>query len=281
MRRLVLGMVCGFLFCGCGNESAQNEIDLGTDKTWSECSAWLTEKGVDLTADDYTWYADMCRWVRRYTHDKLTVPEIMVVMDKLTDLMSKGTVMEYKIFMVRVEDRVRASVRLLEMIPETKGKLNYGEKEAIVACALWVCSIPGSGMDVNEAFAKFKDFDEFNGVYKKMKEDYPTLFRRHDPGTEGRFGYDITNPIRAVSVSDGYRYLHRLMPENDSVKFEWNRIGSMRGHDSNIVDGYKFSCEDVVARTNYTFTIYIDPYSEETSKEAFEGWHLKDSKATE
>ena len=58
-------------------------------------------------------------------------------------------------------------------------------------------------MDVRKAFAVFKDFDEFDGQYKKMKEhDYSPMFIRH------------------------------------------------------------------------AFTIYIDPYSEESSDEAFAGWRL-------
>jgi hypothetical protein len=266
-----------FVFCcvillllgGCGQESTY------ADPIWDECSAYLVKNGVDLSADDYTWYADMCKVVRRYTHDKLTPTEIMVAMDKMTDLIQEGTVVEYKVFMVSTKDRVRASVRLLEMMPETKGKLKYEEKEALVACALWVCTISGSDMDVRKAFAVFKDFDEFEGQYKKMKEhDYSPMFIRHDSGSEGRFGYDITNPIRTISIADSYRYINRLRPMQDSIKFDMERIGSMSGYNKNIVDAWKFSCEDSIAQTNYTFTIYIDPYSEESSDEAFAGWRL-------
>ena len=108
-----------------------------------------------------------------------------------------------------------------------------------------------------------------------MKEGkYSPMFLRHDPGSEGRFGYDITNPIRALSVRDSYRYLNRLRPRRDSVKFEQDRVCSMSGRNNNIIDKWVFFCEDSASHTNFTFTIYVDPYCEKTSKEAFDGWML-------
>ena len=125
--QLVFVLVAMMSLCGCGKDSEP------IDPLWKECSAYLVKNGVDLSADDYTWYPDMCRVVHRYTHDKLTATEIMAAMDKMTDLISQGDVMEYKVFMVPAVDRVRASIRLLEMMEATKGKLKYEEKEALVA----------------------------------------------------------------------------------------------------------------------------------------------------
>lgn len=81
-------------------------------------------------------------------------------------------------------------------------------------------------------------------------------------------GTSIENPIKAVSIADEYNYLNNLrIAEGKPVKYE--RIGSMRGKNGGIIDGYKLFLDN-----QNTMKIYIDSYATENSTEAHEGFVL-------
>ncbi len=90
------------------------------------------------------------------------------------------------------------------------------------------------------------------------------------PEGYGEFGLEITNPIPASSVSASYDYLRRLRTA-DGREILFNRIGSMTSPPNieHIIDGYNlFVDKQKVA------TIYICPYSTDTSSKAPKGFQL-------
>ena len=53
----------------------------------------------------------------------------------------------------------------------------------------------------------------------------PDLFARHESGNVGRFGFDATKPINAISVPAAREYLSRLYPNGDELIVRWARKG--------------------------------------------------------
>ena len=91
---------------------------------------------------------------------------------------------------------------------------------------------------------------------------------------KGNFGYEKSNPIMTKGISQGYRYLDKLVYENGD-KITYNRIGSFqRGLDdlSHPMDGYTIINELTGVEI---CTLYIYPYSHENSTKAPEGFQLK------
>ena len=85
IERDVMRVLAASLFLLMGCERSASKID---DPVLRECLQYLSDSGVDLNSDDFSWYADFCKVVRNYTHEKLTVYEIMAATDKLSDVLA-------------------------------------------------------------------------------------------------------------------------------------------------------------------------------------------------
>lgn len=89
------------------------------------------------------------------------------------------------------------------------------------------------------------------------------------PEGYGEFGLEITNPIPASSIPDGYFYLSKLRTQ-DGYEITYDRIGSMSAPNiKDIVDGYRIS-----VKGSEVATVYICPYSVSTSSKAPKGFKL-------
>ena len=279
IERDIMKVLAASLFLLMGCERAASKKD---DPVLRECLQYLSDSGVDLNSDDFSWYADFCKVVRNYTHEKLTVYEIMAATDKLSDVLAMKPLPGFGIVIDPEKRMIRGQISAMEFLPMTKDKkLTYAEKEAFATCVYW--GYCGRNVDSRTgkevpAFEDFKNPGKIKDVYARLKEDLGTrgAYLRHDPGSSGKFGIEISNPIRATSVAASYKYLSRMYPNSRSMLFKYDRIGSMSGVNDNIIDAYAFKLKDTNNKTNYTFTVYIDPYCDETSTRAIDGWILAD-----
>ena len=90
------------------------------------------------------------------------------------------------------------------------------------------------------------------------------------PGSNGDFGYDISNPVPTQGIQGSTRYLGRLRAQ-DGTKVAYSRIGSFTSSvTSNLVDGYLISHADGTALG----TLYVAPYNKRNSTKAPEGLSL-------
>ena len=89
------------------------------------------------------------------------------------------------------------------------------------------------------------------------------------PEGYGEFGLEITNPVPAASIPEGYVYLDRLRTVSGS-EITYDRIGSMQAPNiESTIDGYKIFCNG-----SQIGTIYICPYNKKTSAKAPKGFKL-------
>lgn len=92
------------------------------------------------------------------------------------------------------------------------------------------------------------------------------------PGAEGRFGWDVSNPIPTNTTFGSTSYLARLRTaDGDSVEYE--RIGSFDSPISTMpVDGYELTD----GRGNELGVLYLSPYHKRNSRKAPEGLQIID-----
>ena len=173
-------------------------------------------------------------------------------------------------------DKIKTQVRFMEHLPITKGKLTIEEKTFFAFANYWITYVMICLDDKGRTVSGIFDFDSIEHVlqiYQEYRKDHPEMFRMDfDNCYEYKFGTTKENPIKAISVADSYMYLRNLCRNNLPVNYE--RIGSMSGVHNNIIDKYKityieFEDSGIVEKND---TIYIDPYSEETSLAPPEGY---------
>lgn len=270
-----VGVTVAFLL-GC----SKSEQDEAWTASWTDVKEFLVDNGVDLSADDYSWYADFCIVVRRYVHEKLTIRQVMVATDKLSDLFDKGIPgFMPSGFFVTNKEKIRTLIRAMEFIEETKGVLTYDEKEAFATCVwfAYCCRWVDSKTNNLMTFSFFKDFDKFDDLYKnELRNEYSDRFVRHEPGNSGPYGLSRDCPIQAISIYASHDYLGRLYPTNTMILFSCERIGSTRNSLGNLIDMYEIKLNDLNAKTNSTISVYVDPYCELDSTNSPHGFLLTD-----
>lgn len=113
-------------------------------------------------------------------------------------------------------------------------------------------------------------------IIKSLKlymKQFPERFAFLKAAQESSYPFAVTkqNPVKAISVNDSYKYLRNLMTK-DYMPVNFERIGSTKGVNGGIIDGYNLSFME--NNQQRILTIYIDPYSNENSTEAPEGFRL-------
>lgn len=92
------------------------------------------------------------------------------------------------------------------------------------------------------------------------------------PGVEGRFGWDVSNPIPTHTTFGSTSYLVRLRAQSgEEIRYE--RIGSFDSPASEMpVDGYELTD----AHGNELGVIYLSPYHKRNSQKAPDGLQILD-----
>ena len=264
--------------------------ELSDEDIMSGVVSYLDDVGVDPDSDDFGWYVPYVRIVDGYVHGKLSVREILHVHDKMDDLLTVGLKGFWIAFPLQEEERIRGQIRAFEFFDETKGKLAYDEKEAWAFCIYYaVCTrkLVGAGnesLKFDKAIeeAEFRPpLDEFAfphkiaSAYAEAKARNPGLFVRHESGNVGRFGFDPTNPINAISVPAAHEYLSRLYPNGDELIVRWDRKGGcVKSESGSLLDSYEASVIDQTDGSISHAVVFVDSYCESTSTGAPDGWTL-------
>ena len=149
------------------------------DNYWEDVKAYLTEIGVDINSDDFTWYADSCAVIARYTHHKLSGRDMMIAQDKLSDLLLPFY--PKMLCFIPTEERIKAQIKEMDNIPELRNKgLTYDEKEALAFCVYYsrcVQVFDEETQKIVPTFSEFKSFDHIDSLYKNdYKVSHPEMF---------------------------------------------------------------------------------------------------------
>lgn len=235
--------------------------------TRQECTAkaleWLENHGVDLTADNYSWYGPYCEVVSRYVNGKLSIGDILSATDKLNDLLTKGLPGFCEVPLAK-KDRIQGQIRAMEFLPETKGVLTRDEKEAFAFCVYYhtcVRVFDEKLQTVTMPIHDFESFEKIDAEYHDMKDPsgvHADMFVSAETPKEGRFGYSPGNPICVASVPEEYAYIKALR-RADRVPRSFNRIGSVEGTNGHILDKWE------VAYGGKKGFLYFDAYAESNS----------------
>ena len=261
------------------------------DDIMSGLVSYLDDLGIDPASKkiNFRWLVDYVRVVDGYVHGKLSLREILCVHDKMDDLLTVGLKGFCATFPLQAEDRIRGQIRAFEFLKETKGKLTYEEKEhwafGIYYCVAHtrklknpdVCmqisgdDLPHIPLDDFSISAKIKIAD----AYDRAKIMNPGLFARHTSSKTGRFGFDATNPINAISVPAAQEYLSRLYPNDDETIVRWYRNGESINSESGMsLDSYDVSVINQADGSVSHVIIFVDSYCEATSTVAPDEWTL-------
>ena len=185
---------------------------------------------------------------------------------------------------VKKSDRIRLPYAVIDQLPATKGRLTSHEKLFFAFCTFHAVCIEVYDKKADKIRKGIYDIDSPSHVIQLLNwemKSHPERFeflsteKRSVSVSEGiDFGVSLDNPVKAVSIADGYNYLNQLRTsEGNPVKYE--RLGSMSGKNGNIIDGYMLYYEEAGAKHN--IKIYIDPYAVENSGEAPRGLKIVDS----
>lgn len=177
---------------------------------------------------------------------------------------------------VKSKDRVRLPYAALEMLPSTKGKLSEREKLLLSYAVFHAVCTEFYDEKTNKILKGILEIDSPEHVESLLVWDMDTHPERYEflspenksSSSSEPFAFSIENPVKAVSITDGYRYLNRLRTKRGRP-VKYHRIGSMSDSKKNIIDAYTLYLPDE------NMTIYINPYAIKNSEEAPEGLILE------
>lgn len=232
------------------------------------------EGNVDLPNEILNYRCDFLFTANKLTSVKLNVSELNHTFVFLAGLLL-GKYPQIAAI-VKSKDRVRLPYAALEMLPSTKGKLSEREKLLLSYAVFHAVCTEFYDEKTNKILKGIREIDSPEHVESLLVWDMDTHPERYEflspenksSSSSEPFAFSIENPVKAVSITDGYRYLNRLRTKRGrSVKY--HRIGSMSDSKKNIIDAYTLYLPDE------NMTIYINPYAIKNSEEAPEGLILE------
>lgn len=234
------------------------------------------QHGVNLSSNDIAIYSNVFEIISLFIHQKLTNQEIFVVYDLLSDVVKNNR--PDIIVHVPKDERIRAQVRLMEELPETKGKLDLDEKVALAYCIYTgeCIQIYDEERDMMcNGIVLFDSFEHIKNEFEYEKQQFPSIFKieKRNIVFDGTYGFSENNPINVTSIDAAYYYLSKLRYNNLPIKY--NRIGSFNNINNDLVDGYDVFVEKKGIFKNKIIkvaTIYINSYCDEMPKVAPQGF---------
>ena len=147
------------------------------EKRHLETKKLMAENNVNLSEDDCIIYSNAFEIISIFTNGKLTTQEIFSAYDVLSDaIMNRRPDL---VDFVAKEDRIRIQVKLLESLPETRGKLTLDEKVAMAFCVYTGECIQVFNEDLNTMESGLVTFDSFEHINKELeyeKANFPSRF---------------------------------------------------------------------------------------------------------
>ena len=236
------------------------------------------QNNVILPLDDVIIYSNVFEIISQFVHYKLTDEEIFVVYDLLSGVVKneRPDIVAY----VSKEDRIRVQVRLMEEIPETRGKLDLEEKIALAFCVYAGECVQIYDEDRDEICNGIVAFDSFERIKNELeyeRQQFPSIFKIEKKKIvfDSTYGYSKENPINVTSINGAYYYLGKL--RYNTIPVTYVRIGSFSNSNDDLIDAYDIFIEEKGLLKNKTIkvaTIYINSYCREMPKVAPEGFTL-------
>ena len=230
------------------------------------------EGPVDLPAEILKYRCDFLMVANELTNFKLTVSDLNQTFVFLVGLLL-GKYPQIA-STVKSSDRIRLPYAALEQLPSSQGKLNENEKLLFSFAVFHAVCMEFYDEKTNKIHKGILEIDSVEHTESLLSWDMESHPERYaflsgdSSSSSNSFGISIDNPIKAVSVSDSYKYLKRLRSKKGRP-VNYHRIGSMSDNIGNIIDAYTLHILDE------TMTIYINPYSVKNSEEAPEGLKLE------
>lgn len=241
------------------------------DFTWEFRRIRGREGKIDLPDEIMKHRLDFLLTADELTDHKLTVPEL-----NSTFLLLAGILLgKYPQIAASVKssDRIRLLYSLLEQLPFTKIKLTKDERLILSFSVFHAVCTEFYDEKSNRTHKGILEIDSVEHVMNLLEWDMNSHHERYNflsPKSSSQsepFALSKENPVRAISVSDGYRYLNRLRTRK-GIPVKFHRTGSMKNSLGNIIDEYTLQFLDE------TMTIYIKPNALKNSDEAPEGLML-------
>ena len=206
---------------------------LSEQEIWSGVVDFLAEIGVDANSDDFSWYIDACDVIAKYTHNKLSVRDMMVAQDKLSDLLLDGIHGISDTPIGNGSDRIQGQIRAMALIPELKDKgLTYAEKEALAFCVYYsrcVRVFDEVQHKIVPTFSEFRSFENIDIQYKDSKKSHPNWYE-HFQGL-----------VKSIEYFDEEKYRN----------LDYGTIYYVAGTDSSDINNYVLSqLDDIAERLN-------------------------------
>lgn len=232
---------------------------------------------IDLSLNDVAIYSNVFEIISQFVHNKLSNEEIFAVYDLLSDVVKNDR--PDIVAHVSKEDRIRVQVRLMEELPETKGKLDLEEKIALAFCIYTgeCIQIYDEDRDMMcNGIVLFDSFEHIKSEFEFERQQFPSVFKIEKTIIfDSTYGYSKENPVNVTSIDAAYYYLSKLRYNALPVTYE--RIGSFSNLDNNIIDGYNIFAEKKGLFKNKKMkiaTIYINSYCNTMPKVAPKGFTL-------
>lgn len=232
------------------------------------------EGKIDLPDEILKYRYDFLLVADELTDFKLSVPEL-----NQTFLLLSGLLLgKYPqiIAAVKNTDRIKIPYSVLGQLPFTKLKLTKEEKLIFSFAVYHAICTEFYDEKSNKTHKGILEIDSPERVMNLLEWDrdthperYKFLLLSPSLSQTGPFGLSIDNPVKAASISDGYKYLNRLRTQKGSpVKYQ--RTGSIYNFKRDLIDVFTLQLLDE------TMMIYINTHARNNSQEAPEGLILKD-----
>ena len=178
-------------------------------------------------------------------------------------------------------ERISVQMRVMEEIPETKGKLSIEEKEIYAFCVYYITCIQKYDEQKGTVESGLTDFTSSEYVlrlYQFEKNSYPSRFPKKEEKTypiSKDYGYTEKTPIRLTSVHMSYKYLKSLRYKGNPISYV--RRGSISSEDGKLLDAYKlmFTKKGFLRKKEITWELFIDAYAQSPVWVAPEGFTLE------
>lgn len=242
-------------------------MELLNEKRYFETKELMIKKNVILSDNEYKIYSNVFEIISIFTNGKLTTEEIFIVYDILSDaiLNQRPDLVAF----VSKEDRIKVQVRLLEELPETKGKLSLDEKIAMAFCIYTgecVRVFDEESNTMKNGIVSFDSFEHINNELEYEKANFPYLFPSTEQQPKGDFAFSVDNAVHATSIGSAENYIRKLKYKGQSISFY--REGSCVDNENNIIDCYHLFYIKKKLFKNERIDlgiIYINPYCNDMS----------------
>ena len=229
------------------------------------------EGKIDLPAEILKYRCDFLIAANEMTDFKFTVSEL----NQIFLLMSGLLLGKYPQIAssVKNSDRIKLLYSVLEHM--LRDKLTK-EERLILSFAVYhaVCTefYDEKSNKTHKGILEIDSTEHVMSLLQWDMESHPERYEFLSPSSKASqsepFALSRENPVKAMSVSDSYRYLHRLRTKKGRP-VKYSRKGSITDRTGNIIDEYTLQLLDEA------MTIYINPHALKNSEEAPEGLMLE------